>query len=129
MFSYMGCLDKKVIEQSPSWAISNGHEAVVKLLVGKEAGLESKNNDGRTSLSRAACNEHEAVVKLLLEKGAEVESKDSFHLTLLSWAALKHIAQLLICEPMRLGDRATSCSEEEDRCKHEGKSRLVYLDV
>jgi hypothetical protein len=30
---------------------------------------------------------------------------------------------------MRLGDRATSCSEEEDRCKHEGKSGLVYLDV
>jgi ankyrin repeat protein len=37
---------------------------------------DSKDNYGRTPLSRAVENGHQTVVKLLLEKGAELESKD-----------------------------------------------------
>ena len=48
-----------------------GNEAIVKLLVEKGAELESKDNDGRTSLSWAVEIGREAVVKLLVEKGAE----------------------------------------------------------
>ena len=42
---------------------------MVKLLVEKEADMESKDNNGQTPLSRAAGSGHEALVKLLLEKG------------------------------------------------------------
>jgi Ankyrin repeats (many copies) len=58
-----------------SW---NGHEGVVKLLLGVE-GVE---------LSWAAESGHEAVAKLLLEKGVEPDSKDeAYKRTPLSWAA------------------------------------------
>ena len=61
-----------------SWAVEQGHEAVVKLLLEKGAELESEDKEyGRTPLSRAAENGNEAVVKLLIEKGAEMESKDN----------------------------------------------------
>ena len=87
-----------------SWAAGEGHEAVVKQLLGKGAKADlkaivkllfkkgakvnSKDKDGRTPLSWAAENGHEAVVKLLLEKGAELESKDKdYGRTPLSWAA------------------------------------------
>jgi ankyrin repeat protein len=52
------------------WAVQEGHEAVVKLLLERGAELE-KNYYGRTPLSWAAIYGHEAVVKLLLEKGAK----------------------------------------------------------
>ena len=71
-----------------SYAVENGHEAVVKLLLEKGADLESQDQyDGRTLLLWAAKNGHEAVVKLLLEKGAELESMDMDGWTLLLWAA------------------------------------------
>jgi ankyrin repeat protein len=51
---------------------------VVKLLLDKDAELETKDTDyGRTPLSWTAENGHEAVVKLLLDKGAELETKDT----------------------------------------------------
>jgi hypothetical protein len=53
------------------WAVMNGHEAVVRLLLEKGAELESKDSEGQTPLSWAAAKGHEAVVQLLLEKGAE----------------------------------------------------------
>jgi ankyrin repeat protein len=46
-----------------------GHEAVVKLLLGKGAELENKDTEyGRTPLSWAAGESYRAVVSLLLEK-------------------------------------------------------------
>jgi ankyrin repeat domain-containing protein 50 len=86
-----------------SWAAGEGHEAVVKQLLGKGAKADLKaiikllfkkgakvnlkDKRGRTPLSWAAENGHEAVVKLLLEKGAELEPKDNNDRTPLSWAA------------------------------------------
>jgi ankyrin repeat protein len=58
----------------------------VRLLLEKGAERDSKDNNGRTPLSRAAMMGHEAVVRLLLEKGAEPDSKDSDGQTPLSWA-------------------------------------------
>ncbi|RYP78487.1 hypothetical protein DL771_000440 [Monosporascus sp. 5C6A] len=66
-----------------------GHAAVVKLLLAKD-GIDqnSKDSDGRTSLSWAAGNGHAAVVKLLLAKdGIDPNSKDSDGRTSLLWAA------------------------------------------
>jgi ankyrin repeat protein len=72
-----------------SWAAENGHEAVVKLLLGEEGvEVDSKDRSGQIPLSWAAGNGHEAVVKLLLEKeGVEVDSKGRYCRTPLSWAA------------------------------------------
>jgi len=49
-------------------APKNGHEAVVKKLLEKDAEVKCKSDYGRTPLCWAAWNGHE-VVKLLLEKG------------------------------------------------------------
>jgi ankyrin repeat protein len=64
-------------QTSLSWAAGNGHEGVAKLLLDKNADIESKVNIySQTPLSWAAKNGHEAVVKLLLDKNADVESKN-----------------------------------------------------
>ena len=63
-----------------SFAASEGHEGMVKLLIQKGAELECKDVHGRKPLSYAASRGRwqkcQAVVKLLVEKGAELESKD-----------------------------------------------------
>ena len=73
------------------WAVMNGLEAIIKLLLDKGANFEAKDEDwGRTPLSWAAENRHEAVIKLLIDKGAELEAKDKhWGLTPLLWAAKK----------------------------------------
>jgi ankyrin repeat protein len=45
-----------------------GHEAIVKLLLDKNADVESKDIKDRTPLSWAVECGHEAVVKLLLDR-------------------------------------------------------------
>jgi ankyrin repeat protein len=70
-----------------SQAARNGHNAVVKLLLGIGAEFDSQDVDSRTPLLWAARNGHEAVVKLLIEKGANLEAKDEWGRTPLSWAA------------------------------------------
>jgi ankyrin repeat protein len=70
-----------------SFAVENGCEAVVKLLLQAGANLESKDMFNRTPLSCAAYIGHEAVVKLLLEAGANLEANGSGSQTPLSWAA------------------------------------------
>ncbi|KAI9768652.1 MAG: hypothetical protein M1839_003987 [Geoglossum umbratile] len=84
-----------------SRAAGGGHEAVVKLLLGKDGvGINSKDSDGWTALLWATERGHKAVVKLLLAKdGVDVNSKDSDGRTALLWAAAKGheaIARLLL---------------------------------
>jgi ankyrin repeat protein len=60
--------------QTPlSCAAGNDLEAVVKLLLERNADIEFKDEYGRTPLSCAAWNGHEAVVKLLLDWNADIE--------------------------------------------------------
>ncbi|KAK4160059.1 ankyrin repeat domain-containing protein 17 [Cladorrhinum sp. PSN259] len=83
-----------------SWAASNGHEAVVKLLLDTskvDVDVDVKGQYGQTPLSRAAENGHEAVVKLLLDTAVvkllldtgkvDVNVKDEYNHTPLLWAA------------------------------------------
>jgi ankyrin repeat protein len=59
------------------WELKNGHEAVVKLLLEKGAGRESRGwKYGQTPLSLTVENGQEAVVRVLLEKSASLFSKD-----------------------------------------------------
>ncbi|PQE28114.1 ankyrin repeat-containing protein [Rutstroemia sp. NJR-2017a BBW] len=94
MPEFLGKLDKLPVEvlkcamdTGYKWALQEGHEVIVKLLLDKGAEIETKSTSGQTPLLWAAMNGNEAVVKLLLEKGAELEAKDySYGLTPLSWA-------------------------------------------
>jgi Ankyrin repeats (3 copies) len=52
------------------YAVGNGHEAVVKLLLDRGAELETKDDIGQTPLSWATRNRHEAVATLLQDKSA-----------------------------------------------------------
>ncbi|KAL8310354.1 hypothetical protein RB597_010275 [Gaeumannomyces tritici] len=71
------------------WATENGHEAVVKQLLGTgNIDINSKDNNGQTPLSWAAWKGHEAVVKQLLGTNkVDVDSKDNNGQMPLSWAA------------------------------------------
>ncbi|KAK5053134.1 hypothetical protein LTR84_002108 [Exophiala bonariae] len=70
-----------------SWAVTNGSEVVVKLLLAKGADLESKDEDGGKPLYWAAANGHAGVAKLLLEKGVNPGAKNYVGVTPLSIAA------------------------------------------
>ncbi|KAH7109608.1 ankyrin repeat protein, partial [Dendryphion nanum] len=73
---YISCIDfalplkDKNGQTLLSLAAENGHEAIVKLLLGiGKADPDSRDSDGNTPLSRAASNGHLAIVKLLLDTG------------------------------------------------------------
>jgi len=72
-----------------SWAACNGHEEVVKILLGQEAIDPDKPGNGRrTPLWRAACGGHEKVVKLLLmHKDVNPNKPDMRGRTPLSYAS------------------------------------------
>ena len=72
-----------------SWAARNGHEGIVKLMLGrKDVDPDSSNKYGRTPLSCAAENGNEGVVKLLLgRKDVHPDTPDTnYGETPLSWA-------------------------------------------
>jgi len=72
-----------------SWAASQGHEAVVRLLTRRDdVEADAKDEFGQTPLSLAAERGHEAVVRLLVERDdVEADSKDKGDWTPLCWAA------------------------------------------
>ena len=70
-------------------ATEEGHEGVVKLLLGrKDVKSDKPNSDGRTLLCCAARNGHEGVVRVLLERDdVSPDKPDRDGRTPLSWAA------------------------------------------
>ncbi|RYO89395.1 hypothetical protein DL763_005663 [Monosporascus cannonballus] len=70
-----------------SWAAEMGHEAAVRLLLGRGADPESKDKNDETPLMWAAGNRNEGIVKLLFERGADPKSKDKNGCIPLIWAA------------------------------------------
>ena len=71
-------------------AAEQGHEAMVRLLLGQGAGLNATGHGhySWTALMRAAKYGHEVVVRLLLQKGADVNAKDKYGETALVYAAI-----------------------------------------
>ncbi|KAM0344763.1 hypothetical protein ACHAPU_007136 [Fusarium lateritium] len=67
------------------WAIWLKHETVVRLLLGKDADVEAKDNISWVPLMGAVKNEDETMLKLLLDKGADPEANTNGWTPLL-WA-------------------------------------------
>ncbi|KXX76648.1 Ankyrin repeat domain-containing protein 50, partial [Madurella mycetomatis] len=72
-----------------SWAASNGHHTVAKLLLDSGADPNSKDGNGRAPLLYAAENGHEDVIKRLLVEKANVNAQDNIGFTALHWVAQK----------------------------------------
>ena len=74
-----------------AWAAGNGHEGVVKNLLGQEeVNPDKPDNDGWTPLSHAASGGHEGVVKILLAREeVNPDKPDNGGWTPLMYAALK----------------------------------------
>lgn len=83
------CLNFRKGQTLIGWAVLNGHEAVVSLLLSKDdVKSDSKDNMGQTPLSLAASSGHETIVKLLLAKdNVDPNFKDILGRTPLSWVA------------------------------------------
>jgi len=73
------------------WAVHNGHEGVVKVLLGRDdVNPDKPNTGGRTPLSCAAYMGHEGVVKILLGRDdVDPNKPDDGGETPLLWAAYK----------------------------------------
>lgn len=104
-----------------SWAASQGHGAVVELLVSRDdVTVNSKNKDSHTPLHLAAASGHEAVVRLLIEKNdVDVDAKDINGWGPLSWAAChghEAVTRLLVMQ-----DSVEVNSKDED-----GRSPLSW---
>lgn len=65
-----------VLERNANVGTKNEYSAVVRLLLNREAEIETKDGDGWTAVHQAAEWEREEVVRLLLERDADVEAKD-----------------------------------------------------
>jgi ankyrin repeat protein len=59
-------------------ASKNGQDAVVSLLLEKEANIHAQDHDGWMPLHHACKIGHDAVVSLLLEHGADVNAKEKY---------------------------------------------------
>jgi len=72
-----------------SWAARNGHEGVVKILLGRDdVNPDKPDINGRTPLWLAAWNGHEGVVKILLGRDSvDPDKSDNYGQKPLSWAA------------------------------------------
>ena len=71
-----------------AWAARNGHEAIVKILLGRDDIAPDKGEDGKTPLLLAARNGHEGVVKTLLGRDdVDPNGLDQYGRTPLWWAA------------------------------------------
>ena len=116
-----------------AWAARNGHEGVVKILLGRgEIDPDKPDNDGRTPLWQAAWNGHEGVVKILLgREGVNPDKPDILGQTPLYRAAsCGHegiVKILLVREEVNpdkldiLGQTPLSCADEN------GHERVVAL--
>jgi len=74
-----------------SWASYNGHEEVVKILLGREeVNPDKPDKNGQTPLFNAILNGHEGVVKILLEReDVDSDKPNNWGSTPLSYATFK----------------------------------------
>jgi serine/threonine-protein phosphatase 6 regulatory ankyrin repeat subunit B len=88
------------------YAVREGHEDVVKLLLAHKARVDTKAHFGWTPLHFAVSHDHYELVKLLLAHGADVNARDHVATTPLHIAALKagkDVASLLLAHKADIG--------------------------
>jgi hypothetical protein len=82
------------------WAVNDGNEGMVKVLLEDGADIKVANVKGHTPLHWASSKKHVEVIKLLLEKGADINVADLHGcFTPLNWAsdsALPNVVKLLL---------------------------------
>jgi hypothetical protein len=69
------------------YAVWNGYESIVKLLLQEGAYIEAVTKDGSSPFTIAVERSHLAVAKILLENGAKKDHKNASGWTVLHWAA------------------------------------------
>ncbi len=98
--SAKGSADHDTRDSALHMAVSNGHEAVAKLLLRRRSvDADMQDEDGLSPLMKAACNGHAKIAQLLLEKGANTRTTDSNGGTALMMAAEgghEEVARLLL---------------------------------
>ena len=96
-----------------------GHSDILKLLLDvRPQDIDNKDNNGSTSLSKAAFQGHKESVELLLNRGANINHKDNDNQTALMIAAFqghKEIVELLL-------DRGANINEKDN----DGSTALTY---
>jgi len=71
------------------WAVRNGHESTVRLLLDRGADIANVNNSKRNALHFAAKKWHESTVRLLLDRGADIANVNNSKRNALHFAAKK----------------------------------------
>ena len=99
-----------------AWAARNGHEEVVKLLLGRDDIDPNKpDEEGQTPLMLAALNGHEEVVRLLLGRDdIDPNQRDNYGQTSLFLAAYKgreEVVEILLGWGDIDSDKSSQCSE------------------
>lgn len=114
-------------------AASQGHEAVVKVLVkGGVARLEAYCNNGETPLHKAALAGHERVVQWLVETRAYLEAQDKDEYTPLHKAAYQgheSVVQVLVEARANLEARTSTGDTPLHCAAHEGREAVVRVLV
>jgi ankyrin repeat protein len=91
-------------------AAIDGREAVVRLLLEHEAGVDAKDNDGWAALHMAAGNGHDAMVRLLLEHNAYVNVEEIDGQTALLLVARRGHEAVVQLPQSTIGNLATPSS-------------------
>lgn len=84
-------MDQTSKSQALRWAATEGHENVVRVLIGKDSGIREivdvKDRVGKTALHLASLDGHHSVCSLLLENGADAEMRAACSMTSIHLAA------------------------------------------
>jgi len=117
-----------------SWAAYNGHEEVVKILLGQgDINPDKPDEFGRTPFSNASLNGHEGVVKILLAREEVHPTKpDIWGQTPLSLAALRgheEVVKILLGREEVNPDEADRCGQtplsHAAKCGHDGVVKIL----
>ncbi|KAI8633731.1 ankyrin repeat-containing domain protein [Xylariaceae sp. FL1651] len=76
-------------------AAQNGHERILKALIGRDVDCNEKDSDGRTALIHAVVQDHEAIALVLLGHGARIDETDRQQRSALHYAVLHQRENML----------------------------------
>jgi hypothetical protein len=96
------------------FAVGDGNEHLVKLLVDGGADLELQKHNGFTPLLEAVCGDHFGILRILLHAGARADVRDKEGRSALSWATPSHSSTNKNYDMMHLLLEAGATRDEGD---------------